>query len=109
MGAGGLETAACGVPNVITDAAAPPEYAAPFSLLIPPMMRVHGPRGARAFMDVGRAVAALQRLADDPAERRRLGQRGIEVARAHQWDRIGADWLEMLRRDPGGVIAGARA
>ncbi|HUG86928.1 MAG TPA: glycosyltransferase, partial [Euzebya sp.] len=51
-----LETAACGVPNVITDAAAPPEYAAPFSILVPPNMRVPGPRGARAFMDVGLAV-----------------------------------------------------
>lgn len=92
-----LETAACGVPNVITDAAAPPEYAAAFSMLVPPMMRVHGPRGARALIDVGQAVAALQRLFDDREERRRLAQRGIEVARAHQWDRIGDDWLALLR------------
>lgn len=97
-----LETGACGVPNVITDAGAPPEYAAPFSILVPPMMRVHGPGGARAFMDVGRAVAALQRLSGDPEERRRLGRRGIAVARAHRWDRIGGRWLEtMQRRRPG--------
>ncbi len=104
-----LETAACGVPNVITDAAAPPEYAAPFSLLVPPMMRVHGPRGTRAFIDVGRAVDALQRLADDRAERRRLGACGIEVARAHRWDRIGDLWLEVLRSTPGGAVGTARA
>lgn len=104
-----LETAACGVPNVITDAAAPPEYAAPFSVLVPPMMRVHGPAGARALIDVGRAVAAMQRLASNREERRRLGQRGIEVARAHQWDRIGDDWLELLRSDPGQTDGAARA
>ena len=104
-----LETAACGVPNVITDAAAPPEYAAPFSILVPPMMRVHGPRGARAFMDVGQAVAALQRLFGNREERRRLAQRGIEVARAHQWDRIGDDWLELLGSDLAGTVGAARA
>jgi glycosyltransferase involved in cell wall biosynthesis/predicted O-methyltransferase YrrM len=93
-----LETGACGVPNVITDAAAPPEYAAPFSILVPPMMRVHGPGGARAFMDVGRAVDALQQLSDNREVRRQLGQRGIEVARAHQWDRIGDRWLEIMQR-----------
>ena len=100
-----LETAACGVPNVITDAAGPPEYAAPFSLLVPPLLRVHGPAGARAFIDVGGAVAALDRLADDPAQRRRLGRRGIEVARAHRWDRIGDAWFDLLRRTVGVVRA----
>lgn len=104
-----LETAACGVPNVITDAAAPPEYAAPFSILVPPMMRVHGSRGARAFMDVGRGVAALQRLSGNPEERRRLAQRGIEVARAHQWSRIGDDWMELLRSATDGAVAIVRA
>jgi glycosyltransferase involved in cell wall biosynthesis len=92
-----LETGACGVPNVITDAAAPPEYAAPFSLLVPPMMRVHGPRGTRAFMDVGRAVAALQGLCSDHAQRRRLAERGVEVARAHRWEPIGDAWAELLQ------------
>lgn len=104
-----LETAACGVPNVITDAAAPPEYAAPFSILVPSMMRVHGPRGARAFMDVGGAVAALQRLSGNREERRRLAQHGIEVARAHQWNRIADDWLELLRSDLDGAGGTARA
>lgn len=104
-----LETAACGVPNVITDAASPPEYAAPFSILVPPMMRVHGPRGARAFMDVGRAVAALQRLSGNREERRRLARHGIEVARAHQWNRIGDDWLELLQSDLDGLIGTAHA
>lgn len=100
-----LETAACGVPNVITDAGAPPEYAAPFSLLVPPMMRVHALGGARAFIDVGRAVDALQQLADDRAQRHRLGQRGIEVARGHRWDLIGTRWLEALRGDCGGAAS----
>lgn len=104
-----LETAACGVPNVITDAASPPEYAAPFSILVPPMMRVHGPRGARAFMDVGRAVAALQRLSGNPEERRRLARHGMEVAHAHQWNRIGDYWLELLQSNLDGVIGTARA
>jgi glycosyltransferase involved in cell wall biosynthesis len=93
-----LETAACGVPNVITDAAGPPAYAAPFSLLVPPLLRVPGPEGARSVIDVGGAVAALQRLSADPEERSRLGRRGIEVARDHRWDRIGGAWFDLLRR-----------
>lgn len=92
-----LETAACGVPNVVTAAAAPPEYAAPFSTLVPTSMRVQGPLGVRAFIDVGRAVEALERLAGDPAQRELLGRRGIEVARAHQWHRVGAAWHRLLR------------
>lgn len=92
-----LETAACGIPNVITAAAAPPEYAAPFSILVPPAMRVQGPLGLRAFADGGRAVEALERLAGDPAERQRLGRRGVEVARAHRWQRIGTAWHRLLQ------------
>ena len=58
-----LETAACGVPNVITDFAAPPEYAHTFSELIP----VEGYRlrryGVEGIMDIHAAVAAVARLA----------------------------------------------
>lgn len=92
-----LETAACGVPNVITAAGAPREYAAAFSILVPAGMRVQGPLGVRAFIDVGGAVEALERLAGDPGERELLGRRGIEVARAHQWHRIGDAWHRLLR------------
>ena len=87
-----LETGACGVPNVINDAGAPPEYAAPFSVLVPPAARLLGPTGMRHFMDEGRAVDALVRLAGDPDVRGSLGGQGLAVAAAHAWPRVTEAW-----------------
>ena len=93
-----LETGACGVPNIITDYAAPPEYAAPFSEVVPVGSHLFDVLGVRAVIDVDLALAALVRLAGSPGRRRRMGERGIEVARAHSWDRIGRSWDELLNR-----------
>lgn len=77
-----LETAACGVANIITDVSAPPEYAAPFSMLVPTLAQPFGPYGSQGVIDFGGAIGALARLAADPPARQQLGRRGSEVARA---------------------------
>jgi glycosyltransferase involved in cell wall biosynthesis len=91
-----LETGACGVPNVITGTAAPPEYASAFSEVVPPATRLSGPAGDREIIDLGRAVEVLERLAGDPGRRQELGSRGVEVAAAHSWARIGRSWDHLL-------------
>lgn len=47
-----LETGACGVANIITDIAAPPEYAAPFSVLVPTVARPFNTNGVRGVIDM---------------------------------------------------------
>lgn len=92
-----LETGACGVPNVITDAGATPEYAGPFAVVVRVGAYDTQRQGdVRGLMDEEAAVAALVRLARSARERRRLGRAGLEVAVAHSWSRVGANWLETL-------------
>lgn len=95
-----LETGACGVPNVITDTGGPPQYAAPFSLLVPPAACLPGTTGLRNFIDEGRAVDALVRLADDPNLRARLGGQGLAAAVAHAWPRVTQAWDRLLSNTP---------
>lgn len=91
-----LETAACGVANVITDTAAPPEYAAPFSELVPTRLRLLDGAGLRGFIDPGGAVQALVRLADDPGHRQSLADRGPRTAARYAWEHIGPQWDQLL-------------
>jgi glycosyltransferase involved in cell wall biosynthesis len=91
-----LETAACGVPNIVTDHAAPAEYARPFSRLVPPVYFHLDDRGCRAIADLDLAAAALVDLHDDSDERAALARRGPEVARSYSWDRVGDQWHERL-------------
>jgi glycosyltransferase involved in cell wall biosynthesis len=91
-----LETAACGVANVITGFGAPPEYAAPFSELVSPAVRLWGPPGVRGLIDVGGAIEALLRLVERPDYRRRLAQEGPRVAKAHSWTIVGEQWDRLL-------------
>ena len=91
-----LETGACAVPNVITDAATPPGYAAPFSRVIPAAMNLLE-TDARALIDIDLALRALLELAASPAERARLGAAGVVVARGLDWERVGEQWTELLR------------
>jgi glycosyltransferase involved in cell wall biosynthesis len=92
-----LETAACGVPNVITDIATPPDYASAFAELVSPAARVQTPTGMKGYIDEGLAVAALMRLTRDHGHRATLGRRGIEAAAAYSWDRVGELWDQRLR------------
>lgn len=91
-----LETAACGVPNVITDFAAPPEYAASFSELVPLAVQLFGPDGTRGIINLGQAIEALLRLVNDRDHRCRLSRHGVEVAKAHCWEGVVRAWDQLL-------------
>lgn len=93
-----LETGACGVANVITAAGAPPEYAAPFSEVVSAASwDTHHGGMVTGVIDVERAVAALDRLVDDPVHRQALGDAGPAVARRYDVRRIGEQWDRLLR------------
>src|SRR5205085_869184 len=104
-----LETGACGVPNVITDYAGPPEYAAPFSLLVPVGAYLTQRRGdLRGIIDEERAVAALSQLASSPRLRRRLGRSGVRVAASYSCEQVGETWQRVLGAiDLSGRVSGA--
>ena len=92
-----LETGACGVPNVITDYATPPDYAAPFAECVPVAAYQARRRGEiLAIISEEHAVAALTRLAKDSALRQRLGANGVRVASQYAWEGLGQRWLQLL-------------
>lgn len=92
-----LETGACGVPNVITDYATPPDYARPFAECVPVAAYQARRRGELvAIIDQEAAVGALARLADAPDRRAALGLEGVRVASQYAWERLGDEWLDLL-------------
>jgi glycosyltransferase involved in cell wall biosynthesis len=91
-----LETGACGVPNIITDYAAPPEYARPSSACIPVNAEICDPAGFRGLLDLGQALEALETLANSPEQRTGLGSRGVATARKLGWDAIVNRWRALL-------------
>lgn len=90
-----LETAACGVPNVITDTAGPPTYFRQGGELIGGSTVVT-PVGARTEADMDAAVTALLGLVDDPDQRRALGMAARVQAEAYDWSRVGDQWHRYL-------------
>lgn len=90
-----LETAACGVPNIVTDHAGPGTYAAPFSRLVPVANQVIQPWGVEGVADLDAATTALVDLAR-PEARAALAAAGPQVASAHSWRRVGDRWHDLL-------------
>lgn len=90
-----LETAACGVPNVITDTAGPPTYLRQGGELVGGSTVVT-PVGARLEADMDAAVTALLGLVDDPERRRALGVAARAQAEAYDWSRVGDQWHRYL-------------
>jgi len=93
-----LETGACGIPNIVTDVSAPPEFAKDFSILVPVgHYDTEGRSGIeRGIVDVEKSVDALVTLANNPQLRDKLGKRGIEVAKEYDWKRVAARWEDFL-------------
>jgi len=91
-----LETGACGTPNVLTDYAAPAEYARPFAELVPVANAVMQPWGLECLVDLDVAVEKLRALATSPERRSQLGAAGIAVAKAHSWTHIGDRWHDLV-------------
>ncbi|MCB1739074.1 MAG: glycosyltransferase [Gammaproteobacteria bacterium] len=90
-----LETGACGVPNIITEVFSPPEYAEPFSWLVPVGSYVLG-RDVQALMDTDLGLLALKTLLEDPARRQALAAQGPRVAATLDWQRVAAAWGGLL-------------
>ena len=90
-----LETGACAVANIITEAFSPPEYASPFSLLVPVGSYVLS-RDVQALIDLDLGLAALTSLLDQPARRAALAAQGPVVARQLDWRGIAERWNQRL-------------
>jgi glycosyltransferase involved in cell wall biosynthesis len=80
-----LEAMARGVPVACSNASSLPEVAGDAALLFDPH-------------DVSAIATALQRLLDDPAEARRLRERGLARARLFSWERTAQATLDVYRR-----------
>jgi glycosyltransferase involved in cell wall biosynthesis len=79
-----VEAMASGVPVVASDSGSLPEVVGDAGILVP-------------FGDARALAAALQSLADDPGERRRLGELGRERVERYSWPNIAGRQLELYR------------
>lgn len=92
-----LEAAAAGLPVVTTDFAAGPEAVGPGGVLVPPLALEGNPHAHRwAVPDTAATTAAVLRLLDDPAERRRLGEAGAAHAATFSWDTAALDLMRLM-------------
>lgn len=85
-----LEAMARGVPVACSNASSLPEVAGDAALLFDPN-------------DVSAIATALHRLLGDPAEARRLRERGLARARLFSWERTAQATLEVYRRTLDGL------
>jgi glycosyltransferase involved in cell wall biosynthesis len=84
-----LEAMACGTPVIISDAPALVEVSGAAAVVVP-------------RTDAEALAAAIQRLLDDPDERRRMGEVGRRHAAQFTWERTAKETLEVYRRLVGG-------
>ena len=92
-----LETGSCGVANVITEVANPPEYAREFSAPVPVGCYVIG-EDIRGLIDIDLALRTVLDLLDNPPARHRLAANGPKVAARFDWQRVCRQWVELLER-----------
>ena len=91
------EAAATGVPVVTTDYAAGPETVGPGGVLVQPTAYWTNTQGHDwALVDEGAFTAATLRLANDPAERDRIGRAGSEYVTRFTWDAAASAFLSAM-------------
>lgn len=92
-----LETGACGVPNVVTDYAGPPEYAAPFAELVAvASWRAHPSGSLLGTPDLAAVVDALDRLRTDAGLHARRAAAGPATASQHSAGQFARRWHLVL-------------
>jgi glycosyltransferase involved in cell wall biosynthesis len=100
-----MESAACGVPQLVPDWSATRELWKDHGILLPVSDYRLEPRllnTAHAIVDVEAAGDILIRLGNDPDERRRLSARSLEWATQQwPWGRVAEEFARLLKRAVG--------
>jgi glycosyltransferase involved in cell wall biosynthesis len=93
-----LEAMSCGVPIVVTDYSAHPEWCRGAGELVPPAVLEAEPMTniRRAVIDVDLYVTSLLRFIDDPAIRIACGKKGREIALGMDWKKICKEWESII-------------
>ena len=93
-----LEAMSAGVPIVVTDYSAHPEWAKGCGELVLPITLEAEPitNIRRAVIDRDQYVEALLKLIDNPKLRREYGAKGREIALAMDWKEICKDWEKLI-------------
>lgn len=93
-----LEAMSAGVPVVVTDYSAYPEWAKGCGELVPPITfdadLITNIR--RAVINMNEYVESLLKLIDDPKLRKEYGAKGREVALRMDWERICLQWENLV-------------
>ena len=93
-----LEAMSCGIPIVITNYSAPPEWAMGCGELINPIVFEAEPLTniRRAIIDMDLYVTALVKLLDDPDLRKKYGDEGRKRALEMDWSKICKRWESLI-------------
>lgn len=93
-----LEAMAAGVPVVVTDYSAHPEWVSGCGELVPPAVLESEPLTniRRAIIDVNEYVESLLKLIDDPILRAKYGSLGRERAKTMDWSIICKQWEDLI-------------
>lgn len=93
-----LEAMSSGLPAVVTDYSAHPEWAEGGSVLVPPKVLEAEPLTniRRAIIDMDEYVGSLLSLVDNPQLRREVGMKGRAQAEKMDWSIITKEWEKMM-------------
>jgi len=93
-----LEAMSAGVPIVVTDYSAHPEWAKECGELVPPITLEAEPitNIRRAVINMDEYVGALLKLIEDPKLRKKYGAKGREVALKMDWKEICKEWENLV-------------